>query len=74
LAIGAGNSLANDAEGQSVSVSSQFGCLTVDIAELVEGRTIGPDVALDLTVTATMTGAGFVQFGPADVTLTPDPG
>jgi hypothetical protein len=77
-AIGSGASPADDAFGESVSLTSQSGCLTIDVERLIRasGRPNGlnSDLAIDLSITATTTGSGgrTLLLGPADLTLTPD--
>jgi hypothetical protein len=74
VAFGSGDSAADDAENATVSVTDDSGCLTIDIKGILGTRNLAPDLGLDLVVLSNVSGGSrFLQLGPADVTLTPDP-
>src|SRR3954468_6696502 len=74
VGFASGDSAADDAESQAVSVTDDSGCLNIDIKAILETRNLAPDVGIDLVVLSNVSGGSkFLQLGAADVTLTPDP-
>jgi hypothetical protein len=73
VGFGAGDSASDDAENDTVSVTDDSGCLTIDIKAILGTRDLSPDLGLDLVVLSNVSGTRFLQLGAADVTLTPDP-
>lgn len=74
VGFGSGDSAADDAESQAVSVTDDSGCLNIDIKAILGTRNLAPDLGIDLVVLSNVSGGSkFLQLGAADVTLTPDP-
>src|SRR4051812_41425407 len=75
VGFASGDSAADDAQSQTVSVTDDSGCLNIDIKAILGTRNLAPDLGIDLVVLSNVSGAGsrFLQLGAADLTLTPDP-
>src|SRR4051812_42276924 len=74
VGFASGDSAADDAESQAVSVTDDSGCLNIDIKAILGTRNLAPDLGIDLLVLSNVSGGSkFLQLGAADVTLTPDP-
>src|SRR3954454_11458635 len=74
VGFASGDSAADDAESQAVSVTDDSGCLNIDIKAILGTRNLAPDLGMDLLVLSNVSGGSkFLQLGAADVTLTPDP-
>jgi hypothetical protein len=74
VGFASGDSAADDAESQAVSVTDDSGCLNIDIKAILGTRNLAPDLGIDLVVLSNVSGGSkFLQLGAADVTLTPDP-
>jgi hypothetical protein len=74
VGFASGDSAADDAESQTVSVTDDSGCLNIDIKAILGTRNLAPDLGIDLVVLSNVSGGSkFLQLGAADVTLTPDP-
>src|SRR3954470_12134733 len=74
VGFGSGDSAADDAESQAVSVTDDSGCLNIDIKAILGTRNLAPDIGIALLVLSNVSGGSkFLQLGAAAVTLTADP-